>query len=79
MVNNRRKVAKGTSSTLTIEYQSDVKINENELISGIDKSNIVDLNVSEKDISVVSGNIDTVSKLLQNISEMGIRSDKNNY
>ena len=87
IVNNGRKVAEGTSSdlktkygalrTLKVEYTSNVKINENDLISGIEKSNIVDLEVSENEISVVSGNIETVvGKLLQNLSEMGIRSDK---
>ena len=87
IVNNGRKVAEGTSSdlktkygtlrTLKVEYTSDVKINENDLISGINRSNIVDLDVSENEISVVSGNIETVvGTLLQNLSEMGIRSDK---
>lgn len=87
IMNNGRKVAEGTSSdlktkygafrTLKIEYTSDFKINESDLISGIDKSDIVELEISDKEISVVSGNIEIlVGRLLQNLSEMGIRPDK---
>lgn len=87
IVNRGMKVAEGTSSdlktkygalrTLKVEYTSDVNVNESDLISGIEKSNIVDIEISKTEISVVSGSIETVvSKLLQNLSEMGIIPDK---
>lgn len=87
IVNEGKKVAEGTSSelkskfgalrTLKIEYTSDSLVKKEDLISGIDEENIAEIEIAGKEIFVVSGKIEAVvGKILQNLAEKGIRSDK---
>ena len=87
IVNEGKKVAEGTSSelkskfgalrTLKIEYTSDSLVKKEDLASGIDEKYITEIEIAGNEIFVVSGKIEAVvGKILQNLAEKGIRSDK---
>ena len=87
IVNEGKKVAEGTSSelkskfgalrTLKIEYTSDNLVKKEDLTSGIDEENIAEIEIAGNEIFVVSGKIEAVvGKILQNLAEKGVRSDK---
>ena len=87
IVNEGKKVAEGTSSelkskfgalrTLKIEYASDSLVKKEDLTSGIDEKYITEIEIVGNEIFVVSGKIEAVvGKILQNLAEKGVRSDK---
>ena len=87
IVNEGKKVAEGTSSelkskfgalrTLKIEYTSDSLVKKEDLASGIDEKYITEIEIAGNEIFVVSGKIEAVvGKILQNLAEKGVRSDK---
>ncbi|MHB1440019.1 MAG: ABC transporter ATP-binding protein [Cuniculiplasma sp.] len=87
IVNNGKKVAEGTSSnlktkygalrTLKIGYSSDRKIELKDILKNVDDKDIIEIDIGESEISVVSGKIENVvSQVLQNLSAIGVKSDK---
>ena len=87
IVNNGKKVAEGTSSnlktkygalrTLKIGYTSERKIERNDVLKNIEDKDIIEIDIGESEISVVSGKIENVvSQVLQNLSAIGVKSDK---
>ncbi len=87
IVNNGKKVAEGTSSnlktkygalrTLKIGYSSDRKIEQKDILKNVDDEDIIEIDIGESEISVVSGKIENVvSQVLQNLSAIGVKSDK---
>ena len=87
IVNNGKKVAEGTSSdlktkygalrTLKIGYTSEKGVKKEDITTGVENGNIAEVDITNNEILVVSDRIETiVGKILQNLSEMGIKTDK---
>ena len=87
IVNNGKKVAEGTSSdlktkygslrTLKIGYTSEKGVKKEDITTGVENGDIAEVDITNNEILVVSDRIETiVGKILQNLSEMGIKTDK---
>jgi ABC-2 type transport system ATP-binding protein len=87
IINNGEKVAEGTSSdlktkygalrTLRVGFSSRDIIKKETLTKGILPEDITELEITGNEITLVSGKIESVvGKLLENLTLMGIKSDK---
>ncbi len=87
IVDNGKKVAEGTSSelktkygalrTMKVRYTSEVSFDKEKLKEGISNKDIVELEVENGEITVVSPNIEiVVGKVLENISKLQIKAEQ---
>jgi ABC-2 type transport system ATP-binding protein len=87
IINNGEKVAEGTSSdlktkygalrTLRVGFSSRDIIKKETITKGILPEDITELEITGNEITLVSGKIESVvGKLLENLTLMGIKSDK---
>ncbi len=87
IINNGKKVAEGTSSdlktkygalrTLKIGYDSTIKLDKDKVIDGINPLYIKEINITSDEVTVISSYVEKiVNKILQNIYNAGIKTEK---